>query len=95
MTSDISVVIPAYGQCPHLPEVVDAILPQSVQPTEIVVAHSGPFDPTSVLTAKSDLIHVFNSDQRLLGGGTEYEVSGGYWDLCLWVTKFRSDPRNS
>ena len=69
MTSDISVVIPAYGPCPHLPEVVDAILSQSVQPTEIVVAHSGPCDPTSVLTARSDLIRVFHSDRRLLGGG--------------------------
>ena len=134
MTSDISVVIPAYGQCPHLPGVVDAILSQSVQPAEIVVAHSGPFDPTSVLTAKSDLIRVFHSDQRLLGGGARnlgarhargrwfafldadvkptrtwleclieaagdrddrflvgaigYEVSGGYWGLCLWMTEF-------
>ncbi len=68
MNSDISVVIPAYGQCPHLPDVIDAILSQSIQPTEIVVAHSGPFDPTGALTANSDLIRVFHSDRRLLGG---------------------------
>lgn len=134
MNSDISVVIPAYGQCPHLPDVIDAILSQSIQPKEIIVAHSGSFDPTSVLTAKSDLIRVFHSDRRLLAGAARnlgaqhargrwfafldadvkptrtwlqrlieaagdrgdrllvgsigYEVSGGYWGLCLWVTEF-------
>jgi glycosyltransferase involved in cell wall biosynthesis len=134
MTSDISVVIPAYGQCPHLPDVIDAILSQSIQPKEIVVAHSGCFDPTGALAAKSGLIRVFHSDRRLLAGAARnlgaqhargrwlafldadakptrtwlerlieaagdrddrlligsigFEVSGGYWGLCLWVTEF-------
>ncbi|MCZ6773647.1 MAG: glycosyltransferase family A protein, partial [Proteobacteria bacterium] len=134
MTSDISVVIPAYGQCPHLSDAIDAILSQSIQPTEIIVVHSGSFDPTCALTAKSDLIWVIHSDRRLLAGAARnlgaqrargrwfafldadvkptrtwlerlieaagdrddrllvgsigYEISGGYWGLCLWVTEF-------
>ncbi len=134
LRSDVTVVIPAYGECPHLAEVVRALIVQSSLAKEIIVVHSGPFDPTSLLTVRSDLIRVFHSDQRLLAGAARnlgaqhargrwiafldadvkptrtwlerlieaagncdgcflvgaigYEVSGGYWGLCLWTTEF-------
>ncbi len=46
---NISVVIPAYGACPHLPKAVDAVGVQSPGPSDIIVVHSGPHDPTEAV----------------------------------------------
>lgn len=133
-SDSVSVVIPAYGACPHLPQVVDAVLAQSRPALEIIVVHSGADDPGGALSQKSDAVRVVHGERRLLagaarnlglrqargrwvafldadvrptptwlerlleaaGGGPDrfvvgsigYEVSGGYWGLCLWVSEF-------
>ncbi len=64
----VSVGIPAYGTCPHLGRVIDALLDQTVRPSEIVVVHSGLGDPTAALTAKDPCVRVIHRDRRLLAG---------------------------
>lgn len=77
----ISVVIPAYGHCPHLPPLVQSILDGSRLPDEIIVSHTGPGDPTGTLPA-SELVRVLHQDERLLGGGARNRgaaVARGDW----------------
>jgi glycosyltransferase involved in cell wall biosynthesis len=64
----ISVVIPAYGQCPHLPGNLRALLAGERAPDEVIVAHSGPCDPTDKLAALGPAVRVLHSEDRLLGG---------------------------
>jgi hypothetical protein len=64
----VSVVIPAYGHCPHLPEVVAAIYDGTVTPLEVIVSHSGADDPSEVLTARFDGVSVLHEDGRLFAG---------------------------
>lgn len=66
--SDISVIIPAYGHCPHLPGLLTALLDGTHQPGEIIVSHSGPDDPTQEIAAISSSITVLHHSHRLLGG---------------------------
>jgi len=64
----VSVGIPAYGLCPDLSRVVKALLGQTVLPSEIIVVHTGPGDPTAELTAMDSRVRVIHRDERLLAG---------------------------
>jgi len=64
----VSVGIPAYGSCPDLGRVVDALLGQTMRPDEIIVVHSGFGDPTAALVAKDPCVRVIHRDERLLAG---------------------------
>ena len=66
--SSVSVVIPAYGVCPHLSEVVEALLKQTRLPAEIIVVHSGTNDPSDLLGRYDQCIRVFHSNERMLAG---------------------------
>lgn len=68
LSSDIAVVIPAYGHCPYLPEIMDALLAQTLQPDEIILSHSGPGDPTPFFESMRDRVVLLHSDERLLAG---------------------------
>lgn len=64
----VSVVIPAYGKCPHLPDVIAAIYEGRFLPLEVIVSHSGPDDPSEALKARFSELSVIHDDGRLLGG---------------------------
>lgn len=64
----ISVIIPAYGHCPHLPDLLRALLSGARRPDEIIVSHSGPHDPTEEVAAISPAVRVLHSSARLLAG---------------------------
>jgi glycosyltransferase involved in cell wall biosynthesis len=79
---NVSVVIPAYGLCPQLSEVVGAVLDQTTVPGEIIVAHSGEHDPTEQLQSLDERIRVIHSDPGLLAGAARnlgVEKSCGKW----------------
>ncbi len=65
---NIAVVIPAYGACPHLPKVVDAVGAQSPRPSDIIVVHSGPDDPTEALRRTNPRVRVIHRDDRVWAG---------------------------
>ncbi|MEM1340808.1 MAG: glycosyltransferase [Pseudomonadota bacterium] len=65
----ISIVIPAYATCPHLPALLDALEGATVHPREIIVSHSGPDDPTAALGVSHPGVRVLHATERLLGGG--------------------------
>ncbi len=48
----ISVIIPAYNECPGLVAGVDLILAQTVKPLEIIIVHSGSHDPSRALAGR-------------------------------------------
>lgn len=64
----VSVIIPAYGHCPHIQEVVQAVLLQSVKPVEIIVVHSGSHDPTEKLENLDERIRVIHREERTFAG---------------------------
>ena len=68
--ADISttVVIPAYGHCPHLQEILEAILSDKRVPTEVIVSHSGTGDPTEKLQSTFKSVTVLHSPERLFAG---------------------------
>jgi GT2 family glycosyltransferase len=77
-----SIVIPAYGHCPHLTTVVRALLEGTERPAEIIVSHSGPDDPTSSIAGLSDTVTVLHQRDRLLGGAARNRgaaVARGEW----------------
>ena len=74
-----SVIIPAYGHCPHLPTVLRALLEGSVRPIEIIVSHSGPDDPTADIAAISDTVSVLHHADRLLGGAARNRGAAARW----------------
>lgn len=77
----ISVIIPAYGHCPHLSALVRAILGGTVAPDEIIISHTGPGDPTGSLET-SERVRILHQEKRLLGGGARNrgaEVARGEW----------------
>jgi len=134
--ADVTVVIPAYGPGPYLPQVIEALQNQTPRPMAIVVAHSGSSDPTESLAHAYPDVQVLHRSQRMFAGtarnlglrevrtewvafldsdvvpkpgwlaalldaacaapnrfvvgSLDYEVSGGYWGLCLWTTEFSS-----
>jgi GT2 family glycosyltransferase len=67
-SDSVTVGIPAYGPCPDLPHLVNALLNQTVRPNEIIVVHSGPGDPTRELTALDRCVRVVHRDTRVLAG---------------------------
>lgn len=64
----ISVVIPAYGQTPHLRPLIESLRAQTVQPHELIIAHSGEADPTAWLHDPDKGIIVIHADERWLPG---------------------------
>ena len=66
--TETSVVIPAYGHCPHLPGLLRALLDGEQRPGEIIVSHSGSDNPTNEIAAISDVVTVLHHSERLLGG---------------------------
>jgi len=67
-----SVVIPAYGPTPHLPQLLAALVAQSPGPAEVVVVHSGPEDPTATLSSLIDTspipVRLIHDGDRLYSG---------------------------
>lgn len=64
----VSVVIPVYGPAPHLHRCITALRAQTMLPTEIIVFHSGPEDPTDTLASAFPEISVYHSDSRHFAG---------------------------
>jgi GT2 family glycosyltransferase len=63
----VTVVVPVYGKGPNLRAVVIALRQQVPPIAKIIVSHSGPHDPTDVLSDFTD-VTVLHSDQRLFAG---------------------------
>ncbi len=87
--SDVTVVIPAYGECPHLVEVVRALVTQSSLAKEIIVVHSGPNDPTERIGHLCSNLRIVHEDRRIIAGaarniGAEYAES-------KWIAFIDSD----
>ena len=68
LRADVTVVIPAYGPSPYLPQVIEALQSQIPQPTAIAVAHSGPSDPTERLSRAHPDVQVLHRSQRMFAG---------------------------
>lgn len=64
----VSVLIPAYGHCPELPEVIDAIQCATVTPLELIISHSGTANPWEKHSARFPRVKFLHSDQRLFAG---------------------------
>ena len=75
--ADVSVVIPAYGECPHLPAVLAALARQIVRPREIIVIHTGPHDPSAELAGRDGRLTVIHQDDRLYAGAALEQGDGG------------------
>ena len=78
----VSVIIPAYGPCPYLPQNLRALLDGTRSPDEIIVSHSGTDDPTESLSAIDGRILVLHSHERLLAGAARNRGAGkaqGRW----------------
>ena len=78
----VSVIIPAYGACPHLLECLRALLAGERPPDQLIVAHSGADDPTVAIAALSAEVVVLHSEQRLLAGAARNrgaQVADGEW----------------
>lgn len=67
-TVSVSIVIPAYGYCPHLPDLITRLFSGSVSPGEVIVSHSGPDDPGSIISGKFPEVVLLHTDQRLYAG---------------------------
>lgn len=79
---ETSVIIPAYGHCPHLTELVRALLDGDQLPGEIIVSHSGAGDPTETLAAVSEGVTVLHHPGRLFAGPARNRgaaVARGEW----------------
>ena len=64
----ISVVIPAYGHCPHLGACLDALAGQSFRPKEIIVYHTGSHDPSGEMSTRHPGVNIIHSDTRAFAG---------------------------
>lgn len=64
-----SVVIPAYGSTPYLEDCLRGLASQSVAPTEIIVFHTGPHDPTARILPLFPGVRVVHEDARQYAGG--------------------------
>lgn len=77
-----SVIIPAYGHCPHLPNIVHALLDGAQPPGEIIISHSGVGDPTETLAAVCEDVTVLHHPGRLFAGPARNRgaaVAKGEW----------------
>jgi len=84
--ADVSVIIPAYGDCPHLEVVVDSLLDQIVKPGEIIIVHSGPANPASGLESRDARIKVCHFPKRLYAAAARnhgLEKANGRWAAFL------------
>lgn len=88
---EISVIIPAYGHCPYLPDLLTALLDGTHQPHEIIVSHSGPDDPTEEVAAFSPSITVLHHSHRLLGGAARNR--GAAMAKGVWLVFIDADVR--
>lgn len=80
--TETSVVIPAYGYCPHLPALIRALLAGVEPPDQVIVSHSGPNNPADELAGISDSVTVLHDPGRLLGGAARNRGAGiaeGEW----------------
>ncbi|MDJ1007997.1 MAG: glycosyltransferase family 2 protein [Paracoccaceae bacterium] len=68
MSTSVSVVLLAYGKCPHLAEVIAAIMAGSKKPREVIVSHSGSDDPTAELAEAFASVIVLHEEERLFAG---------------------------
>lgn len=66
--NDVSVIIPAYGDCPQLHRVICSLLTQTAPPGEILIVHSGPADPTPLTQVLDARIRTYHFDQRMYAG---------------------------
>lgn len=66
--ASISVIVPAYGHCPYLPNVIAAIESGILKPHEVIVSHSGPSDPTKTLAIRFPEVTVLHRAERLFAG---------------------------
>ncbi|MCP5372506.1 MAG: glycosyltransferase [Hyphomicrobiales bacterium] len=92
--SGITVVIPAYGHCPHLPDVVAALLGQTLPPDQILVGHSGSHDPSGDLEPLDPRVRVLHRDDRMFAGAARNHAAGqarGDW-LAFVDSDVRPDP---
>ncbi|MEM9475458.1 MAG: glycosyltransferase family 2 protein [Pseudomonadota bacterium] len=64
----VSVVIPVYGAAPYLQRCVAALRAQTLPPSQIIVFHSGPEDPTGELGRAFPDISVYHSEDRHFAG---------------------------
>lgn len=77
-----SVVIPAYGHCPHLPALIRALLDGDEAPGQIIVSHSGSHDPAGEIARVSRAVTVLHEPGRLFAGAARNRgaaVARGEW----------------
>jgi GT2 family glycosyltransferase len=67
MDERITVIVPVYGEGPHLEEVVASLDRQLGDKSRIVISHSGAGDPTSRF-ANNPKVTVLHSEDRLFAG---------------------------
>lgn len=65
---EISVIVPVYGPCQHLEDLVRALLDGAVQPREIIIAHSGLDNPAERISRLWPSVVVIHQDERLFAG---------------------------
>lgn len=63
-----SVVVPAYGHCRYLPDLIRALEGGTRRPDEIIVSHSGAHDPSDELAILSPAVLVLHEPKRLFAG---------------------------
>lgn len=68
MAETIDVIIPAYGETPHLRSVLDAICSGTLRPASVTVSHSGDHDPSGWIGAHYPDVMCCHSPQRLFAG---------------------------
>lgn len=64
----VSVILPAFGHCPHLMDVIAAITVGELQPDEIIVSHSGADDPSEAILARFPGLTMLHQEARLYAG---------------------------
>ena len=71
----ISVLIPAYNECPGLFACVDLLLAQTMKPLEIIIVHSGSHDPSPLLADRDPRVRVIHRTERLFAGAARNVAS--------------------
>lgn len=63
-----SVIIPAYGPCPHLERALAAIFDGELPPNEVIVSHSGTDNPAPEMRKLFPKVRWLHGDARLFAG---------------------------